>query len=168
MENNLLHLVDTLPAELYNQIRELVFTPLATKRRFIDESYKPHSCIQVSRATRSHFAKSYYGDGAVFFVPRDLAVKWASSLPKEHLHQIGDIRLQHDPTDFREFRLHLYELETRDMVGSNGYFTNIIAFVGEDVLKVKVFLSAQATVWVSLSDLTKTSGLAWRYGWVKI
>lgn len=54
-----------LPQELYDAIFDTVFTA-KPGRRTINNQYKPPAELQVSRATRKQFAKSYYSDSAYF------------------------------------------------------------------------------------------------------
>jgi hypothetical protein len=56
---SLVKLVQGLPPELFNNIKDLTFT--ATKGVVaVDRDYKPPTSLQVSKATREQYAISYY------------------------------------------------------------------------------------------------------------
>lgn len=78
--NALLH---ALPQELYDRIFALTFTTHETSHA-IDETYIPPSSLHVSQLTRQQFAKSYYGDGSIFYISRLAVQNFLSCLPLEH------------------------------------------------------------------------------------
>lgn len=59
------HRMSTLPQEIYDEIYDLVFT-VEPGERVITPATKPPAQLQVSRAIRAQYAKSYYGNGSSF------------------------------------------------------------------------------------------------------
>lgn len=90
--NSLPALVQALPAELYDEIPNLTFT-VSTDSRTIDIAYQPPKLLQVNRASRELFAKSYYGQRSTFYIHKDLLKAFVTSLPTVHLTQITEIRI---------------------------------------------------------------------------
>ena len=103
--------VQSLPQELFAQIYNEVFTGPAGKAIInVDESYKPPHQLQVSRASREQFARSYYSDTLFIFKGVDLKdlewgsncfvsygtygglVPWLSSLPISHKELLRNVR----------------------------------------------------------------------------
>ncbi|KAF2482973.1 hypothetical protein BDY17DRAFT_323742 [Neohortaea acidophila] len=82
----------SLPQELFNEIRKLVFeAPSGT--RVIDKDYKPPSSLQVSKETREVFAKTYYGNGSVFEIEKAVAEKWIDTIPIKHTDLIQEVKI---------------------------------------------------------------------------
>lgn len=83
--------VHDLPQELSDKIYNDVFTA-DTASRQITLAYKPPIELQVSRATREHFARNFYGGAAPFeLYLEDILQRWTTSLPHEHFLLIGTI-----------------------------------------------------------------------------
>lgn len=103
----LIGLVHGLPPELFNDIRDLVFTP-DEKRVFINEHYTPPSLLQVSSYTRRQYAERYYG-GATEFVPSSAKIlaKFLKCLPEAHRGLIQHVCLL--------VRLHTGEIGPKDL-----------------------------------------------------
>lgn len=85
--------VHNLPPEIFNQIKNLVFTPTQSVV-MIDEAYKPPSSLQVSKATRRQYAWKYLS-GTTTFNCADpfLLCKYISSLTKVHRYIMHSITL---------------------------------------------------------------------------
>lgn len=90
-----------LPAELFNDIKDLVFS-LDTDTVHINLDYKPPALLQVNRATREQFATAYYGkttfylyDGRQTQVERPEQLKnfakWAKTLSGHRRHLIAQV-----------------------------------------------------------------------------
>lgn len=88
-------LVQSLPQELYDQVFSLTFTSIPTINPIIiTKSYKPPSCLQVSRDTRATFAAAYYPNNRFDFEHKytfpdaELAGKWLASLSRSHFEHL--------------------------------------------------------------------------------
>ncbi|KAK5683899.1 hypothetical protein LTS10_003762 [Elasticomyces elasticus] len=95
--------LQALPVELQDEIYTLTFTA-APIVRYIDEIYKPLALLQVDCASRTLFAKSYYGDVLVFECAdtsmrsgQSVMSTWFRSLTGEHQALIR--RLRKGPTN---------------------------------------------------------------------
>ncbi|KAK3617435.1 hypothetical protein LTR22_026731, partial [Elasticomyces elasticus] len=95
--------LQALPVELQDEIYTLTFTA-APIVRYIDETYKPPALLQVDRASRTLFAKSYYGHVLVFecadtsmISGKTVMSSWFHSLTEEHQALIR--RLRKGPTN---------------------------------------------------------------------
>lgn len=104
--------LQNLPAELYSNILDLVFTP-DTSEVTIAIDYQPPARLQVSRSTRSFFASSYYSNTTFHFdvVDKTAANKrasiWLKSLPEPHGHSINTVHL---------FRPSVVDVVTPDLI----------------------------------------------------
>ena len=88
-------LVQALPAELYDEIYNFIFTADDGNKIYINKSYKPPATLQVSRVTRKFFAESYYFH-SIFIIPRDLreeGASWLESLTASHRAMFNGIRI---------------------------------------------------------------------------
>lgn len=90
----LISLIHGLPPELFNGIRDLVFTS-NEKKVIINEEYTPSNLLQVSSHTRQQYAYQFYG-GETEFVPScpDTLARFLKSLTKAHRGLIQHISLQ--------------------------------------------------------------------------
>lgn len=86
-------LLRTLPQELFDAVREFVFTA-DPGERVVEEDYKPPAQLQVDRSTRARFAEAYYGDGAVFCFPAGLERAWLNAIPNAHFDKITRMRCE--------------------------------------------------------------------------
>ena len=86
--------VQKLPPELFNEIKDIVFSSTAN-RVMIDESYTPPTTLHVSNETRKQFAEMFYGSGTTFvFCQPSAFQRWLKSLGHEHLQMIQAIEIQ--------------------------------------------------------------------------
>ena len=86
-------LIHRLPPELFDQIKDHVFTARPSTV-VIDYEYDPPHLLQVSQATREQYAKSYYASGTAFeFLHLDGLLKFIRSLTKTHCHLIECVKL---------------------------------------------------------------------------
>lgn len=90
--------VQDLPAEFFNNIRDLVLNPSSDTVDIQKDKFPVE--LQVSRATRAQFAAQYYGNTAFRIVPRgsnssygahDPLFKWLESLEQHHRLSITKI-----------------------------------------------------------------------------
>lgn len=91
---NLPSLVQSLPRELYDEIFELVFTAPSFARAVVDRDYKPPAQMQVSRATRRHYARSYYETTTFVLVAKAFVERWAMAVPKHERALISRLAVQ--------------------------------------------------------------------------
>ncbi len=87
--------VQALPQELIDEIRDLAFTTRGGTFNMQASTYtsKAPPRLSVSKATRDHFAKSYYGNSLFIFTDdRDLG-KWLDSIDEAHLGMIRTVRV---------------------------------------------------------------------------
>ena len=114
---SLVELVQGLPPELFDIIKDLTFT--ATKRVVvIDKDYKPPTSLQVSKATREQYAESYYGYATTFEVTEvtELApfFKYFSSITNGHRQLVSSVRLKIvRPTDNKEEAIYVKLVSNR-------------------------------------------------------
>lgn len=80
-------LLYSLPQELFDKVHEHVFAEAPEKLVVIDKDYKPPSLLQVNRATRAEFAKSYYAY-SVFVLDGRIPYKLIDVLPLLHVKYI--------------------------------------------------------------------------------
>lgn len=87
--------VHSLPPELFEEIKALVFT-FDQAKVLIDEDYKPPVQSHISKATRQSFAEIFYfnmnepyGKTTFAFNQPSVYYKWLSSLSKAHLKMCG-------------------------------------------------------------------------------
>ena len=97
-QRNLHDLIQELPQELIDLISNYTFTANPAIQH-IDNTYKPPTLLQVSRATRGWFATSYYIDSIFEFNvrPWNNYQIWLSALPPKHLRLVRSIRVRTDP-----------------------------------------------------------------------
>lgn len=96
--SNLIERVHALPAELFNQIRDEVFTPKPCTVR-IDAKYKPPSSLQVDKASRRRYTLKYYGGVVKFTCANpDLLLRYLASLTKAQRRFLHSISLITAPT----------------------------------------------------------------------
>lgn len=95
-------LMQGLPQELYDTIYDLVFTAGQEPRYIGYREYDSPVQLQVDRASRKRFAKSYYGNGATFVFEGATNYTWVQTLPRSHSAQITHMQCL-----FRGFELHL-------------------------------------------------------------
>lgn len=103
-------LVQALLVELFNKIFDLTFTtdsewslsPEYDSRSInrIPRTYKPPSTLEVNRASRAAFARSYYGigtdrsRGTAFYISQTDAAAWISSLTPQHVDMLYEVRIR--------------------------------------------------------------------------
>lgn len=81
------------PQKLFNAIYDLTLTP-ASRDYVIDRSYEPPKGLQIDRASRDHFVRSFYGNDSIFHVDtQKTCVKWIKSLPLSHVEMIKSVRI---------------------------------------------------------------------------
>ena len=84
--------VQALPGEFYDHIYREVFSAAPAEIK-VDSSYKPPSCLQVSKSSRTAFAQEYYVKGIFIFDNQNLANQWCFSLSEAAIGLLHDIRL---------------------------------------------------------------------------
>lgn len=100
--------LNNLPRELFDEIKNLVFTAGPCAARLVRLNTKPPSRLRVSRATRKQFARSYFGGTRQFEVqgPRiegmhekemqrlaDFLLRWLTCIDPEHRGLIQEVML---------------------------------------------------------------------------
>lgn len=149
------------PAELYDEILRLTFTPSANLR-LIGENYRPPSTLQVSQATRSQFANLYYGNKSTFIIPKHLATRYLSSLHHSHRSLICSIRIPGTTPQWATIwnvgpvipqRGYAWYL----LRGEGGFLEELIkgTLVAREVVKLNVVFSGGTSKWMSFSDLVE-------------
>lgn len=99
----------SLPPELYTEIRNLTITPDFPKTCHIDESYKPPNILQVNQQTRLELTCEFYAN-TIFTFPNNLAdsstkcvlkrwlnllsMKQRQSLLSSELHILTELKIQ--------------------------------------------------------------------------
>jgi hypothetical protein len=83
--------VQSLPAELFNDIYELVFAAEPGEVS-VDESYMPPTQLQASNPSREMFATSYYSHKTFVFTESIIMGKWLLALEKTHVRRISCVR----------------------------------------------------------------------------
>lgn len=89
--DNFVELVHSLPPELFNNSRDMVFYEEPSDKR-ITKYTRPPPQLGVNRAIRATFAMTYYGSGSTFRFKPDLKrtlCKWLIFLAPEHRALIG-------------------------------------------------------------------------------
>ena len=86
-----------LPPELFDRIKDLVFTPSSHVCPVEKGLYYPPAQLQVDSTTRESFAAKWYG-GKDFIIPSELnsdnsCKQWLASLTRSHQEMIGTIYL---------------------------------------------------------------------------
>lgn len=140
-DDNLPALVQALPSELYNEIFELTFT---VNKREINTIHHPPALLHVTRATRQSFAKSYYGQGSIFYVPKELLNKFICSLPNAHSSIITEIRVRENPT-LRDLLGRLMDI----MLATDD--TSLTARTRRYILKVRADFPDGKVKWMNLA-----------------
>ena len=85
--------VQALPPEIFDRIKDLIFTFNSTKVT-VDEHYKPPTQLRISKGTRLLFADAYYGSTVFEFKQPSIFYKWLDNLSKAHLNMIRVMELQ--------------------------------------------------------------------------
>ncbi|CZT15458.1 uncharacterized protein RCC_01314 [Ramularia collo-cygni] len=91
--------LEDLPQELYDQIYKTVFTAPPGVRNMHNGDGVNTRLLQISRASRALYAKSYYGAGADFVFTSEMylyhstMLSWIQVLPAEHLEYIERITM---------------------------------------------------------------------------
>lgn len=85
--------VQSLPPELFNWIRTLVFTAPNSKKIHLDRNSVPPAQLRVSRLSRKSFASQYYSANTFIFGDADVMCSWLKSLTKDHRLQLTAVRL---------------------------------------------------------------------------
>lgn len=92
-------LLAQLPQELYDQIFNGIFTATPATRNLYTGEGISSNLLQVDRASRDVYAKSYYGPGNTFFFgPEDpftsyTMLSWTYTLSATHLNMVDHISL---------------------------------------------------------------------------
>lgn len=173
---DLIERVQALPAELYNEIRDLTFT-MAFGTIHIDAAYKPPALIQVNRSSRksklsgifncyvdtfsdhclgSKLAEPYYRSTSIFYVDRDVISKRLQSIDPAYVEMLNEIRLSNKRFCISK-DLCLYYLYERIREESNTLSdVNEDGFhrITQDLRFEVVCGDREKTKWVSLSSLT--------------
>lgn len=89
--DQLISLLQALPAELFHNIYELTFTP-RTDKVDITKSYRPPIELQIDRASRQLFARKYYGSNKFFTGNAIALVHWLRHLRVERIERLADVR----------------------------------------------------------------------------
>jgi hypothetical protein len=86
--------VQALPAELFNNIHDLVFVAIASNRVIsIDDEYHPPVVLQVDTVFRDQCSKLYYHNSEFVASNPLVMVKWVLSLSRRHRRMIGSMKL---------------------------------------------------------------------------
>lgn len=90
--------IQSLPPELFNLVRNYVFTAvqgeIVNVNKGYNKDYKPPSSLQVSKATRRQFSRSYYGRGPIFECEDfNLLCKYLASLTPLHRGLLQRMRI---------------------------------------------------------------------------
>lgn len=89
---DLARLVQALPAELYNKIFELVCPFPDAGSQHIDRTYKPPSCLLISRVMRKMHTPNFYGN-SIFYIKKAYFRSWVNSLTTDHIEYLKDVRI---------------------------------------------------------------------------
>ena len=74
-DTDLAHALDSLPAELYNNIVEPTFKCHQAKQE-IDRPYRPPTLLSTNRSTRDLFASSYHANSGFELFDKSTCVAW--------------------------------------------------------------------------------------------
>lgn len=85
-------LMQTLPAELFNKIHDLTFSP-PSHDIAVTLSHRPPTQLRIDRASRARFAKTYYAACKFVATDMDVVVHWLRSLSVEHLGHLQNVEL---------------------------------------------------------------------------
>ena len=97
-------LIQDLPPELFNEIKNFVFTT-TTRRVIIDEKYTPPTSLHVDKNTRSRFAELFYGSGTIYqFRQPYVLYRWLRSLSHDHLDMVEAMELHVKPPLYITFQ----------------------------------------------------------------
>lgn len=151
-------LVQALPAELYNEIFELTFTSQfdRTNSRTIDNNYQPPNFLQINRATRAKFAKTYYGQGSIFYVPKPLLRKFFFSIHPGYARQIAEIRVVETGLSVRQTGMILRLGEVLSMMEEEDVdrlHDSLHRTLRLDVFRVKRVRANNTVDWVNLTQV---------------
>lgn len=94
----LIELVHGLSPELFDNIKDLVFTPTEDTTT-IDENYKPSICLQLSAATREQYANRFYAKTTFQFYRKSTLLLYFFSLSPSHHGLIEPVRLMIENPD---------------------------------------------------------------------
>jgi len=92
-------LAQRLPQELKDLIHDFTFTADRARDgvREVNDQYRPPALLQINRAFRSQFVRSFYGNGIsfefVFKLPLDKVAQWCNALAPHDLALINHFRL---------------------------------------------------------------------------
>lgn len=144
----------SLPQELFNEIRDLTFTPDFETTRCIDDNYNPPSILQVDTTSRLRLQPVFYGN-TVFTFPNDLAKFYCNSLSR-WLQSLSHYQQQY----LRSTELHIF---TDLHIGNYGLVeeqidsaSNVMDVTGQSRVKLE---EMAAEVYVMLAGLDSPS---WR------
>lgn len=88
-----LRLMQTLPQELHDMIRDLTFSPpIASKAIVVDASYTFPSILQVDHASRQKNATAYFASNAFAIGTEDMLISWLRAVDPEYRRSITEIR----------------------------------------------------------------------------
>ena len=139
--------VQSLPPELYNTIYDLTFTAYSIQGANVelDSSYRPPSCLQVSKASRDEFAASYYAHTIFMFSQRasytesiTTGVNWLVSLPPEHVAMIRCLRYNTYP--------HSMLAAPRSVMAQNAAATSMVARAIQSVINIRAQLNSSGVM----------------------
>lgn len=89
--DQLVSLLQGLPAELFNEIFEYTFTP-TTSQVAITTAYRPPLELQISTLSREKFARRYYGSTKFIAGDMTVLVHWLRHLRVKHIERLADVR----------------------------------------------------------------------------
>jgi hypothetical protein len=138
MATTLSHRILALPAELYNRIYFYVFTSESTTNyEKLDKSYRPPSCLQVSHASRAHFAPLYYSITVFAVQNQKEFVTWFKKLDKKHIGLLRGFRLI-PRNDLKNVAMSTWHIDADDLVmGITDHLHAAKATAGWDLISVK-------------------------------
>lgn len=129
--------LETLPQELYDEIYDITFTaehgmrPIGTKPGLA--LHRAHlKFLQIDPASRTSYAKSYYGKGASFRMLNGVLIDWLKSLPSAHRVLLQDVVLVsyiwpfHVPS---EIELEVYMAVLQSRIGAVGGGQEVVKHV---------------------------------------
>lgn len=131
--------VQSLPPELYDYVYDLTFTAFPTQHAELGSTYRPPSCLQVSKASRAKFAASYYAHTTFIFTHSashtesiTTGVNWLVSLLPEHVAMIRCLRYDTEPPSMMA--------AYRGVMVQNASATSMIARALQPVLSIRAQL----------------------------
>lgn len=105
----LAHLVQSLPQELYDCVYNLTFTANDEEVN-IFYTYSPPRILAVSRATRTQAAATYYSTTTFFCSSRRYLFRWLLSLSSPHLSYLRKTDYHHSVVGMEEVAQEAREL----------------------------------------------------------